>query len=351
VALVFALVGFRLGLNNRDSGVIDVGYAGVVGASRLIDGVLPYGHFPVAQGHPCGGRYADGTPVGYVQSNGRCETAIANGDTYGPAVYLAYVPAVAVFGWSGRWDSLPAAHVAACAFDVLAVLGLFVAGWRLADIRIGVLAAFAWAADPFTLYSLNMNSNDALVGALVAWTLAALAMPRVRGMLLAAAGLSKAAPLAMVPVFWRLRHRRRTAAGFALGAALMLAMLILQPSDWRLLWERTIGYQEGRVTPMSVWTLGDFHPGWIHLESAQRVLQVVVVAGVALLALVPRGGRDAAAVAALSGAAMIATQVVSSYWFFPYICWWLPAVVLGLLLPREGRYSAVSERAGVMLPT
>jgi Na+/proline symporter len=217
------------------------------------------------------------------------------------------------------------------------VLGLFVAGWRLADPRTGVMAAFAWAANPFTLYSLNMNSNDGLVGALVAWTLAALSLPRVRGLLLALAGFSKAAPFAMLPVFWRLRNRRKTFAGFAIGVLLMLAMLLLEPSDWKLLWERTVGYQAGRITPMSIWTLGDYHPGWPHIETAQRVAQIVAAVGVALLALLPRGRRDAAAVAALSGAAILATQLVASYWFYPYVCWWLPAVVLGLLLPRAGR--------------
>ena len=39
--------------------------------------------------------------------------------------------------------------------------------------------------------------------------------------------------------------------------------------------------------------------------------------------------------AALAAAAVIATQLVSSYWFYPYICWWLPLVLLGLLLPRH----------------
>ena len=128
IGLVFALMGFRLGLNNQDSNVIDVGYAGVAGASRLMDGVLPYGHMPNRDGHPCHGRYFNGDPVGYIQTDGRCESPIESGDTYGPAVYVAYVPAVAAMGWSGIWDRLPAAHVAASAFDILAVVGLFVAG-------------------------------------------------------------------------------------------------------------------------------------------------------------------------------------------------------------------------------
>jgi hypothetical protein len=53
--------------------------------------------------------------------------------------------------------------------------------------------------------------------------------------------------------------------------------------------------------------------------------------------VLPRGPKDAAQVAALAAAAVIATQMVASYWFYPYICWWLPLVLLGLLLPRSGR--------------
>ncbi len=28
--------------------------------------------------------------------------------------------------------------------------------------------------------------------------------------------------------------------------------------------------------------------------------------------------------AAFAGAVVIAVQFVASYWFYPYICWWLP---------------------------
>ena len=44
-ATVF-LTGFRIGLNVRTSNVIDVGYAGVIGANRIVSGQSPYGHFP-----------------------------------------------------------------------------------------------------------------------------------------------------------------------------------------------------------------------------------------------------------------------------------------------------------------
>ena len=336
IGLTFALMGFRLGLNNQNSNVIDVGYAGVVGASRIIHGQVPYGHFPQPEGTGCGGSYADGDPVGYVQPDHRCESPIANGDTYGPTVYLAYVPAVLAFGWSGRWDSLPAAHVAASAFDILAVVGLFVAGWRLRSPRAGVMMAFAWAANPFTAYTLNMNANDALVGAAVAWMLAVLSIPWLRGVLLAVAGFTKLGPLAMVPVFAGLRNRRATFLGFAAGAFALLSMLLFESHGLRVFWDRTLAYQSNRITPMSIWTLPNYHPGWPRLEGLQKMAQIVVGIGIGLMAFLPRRrNRDAVAVAALCGAAVIGVQMVASYWFYPYVCWWLPAVLVAFVLPRE----------------
>ena len=63
----------------------------------------------------------------------------------------------------------------------------------------------------------------------------------------------------------------------------------------------------------------------------------MVVLGCLLLAVRPRGRKDAVSVAALGGAALIATQIVASYWFYPYILWWLPLALVALLMPREGR--------------
>jgi len=90
-AVVF-LVGLRVGLNVLNSNVIDVGYAGVIGAHKLVHGQSLYGGWP---------------------------TDNASGDTYGPVAYYAYVPFLAIFGWSGKWDQLPASHGAAIAFDLL----------------------------------------------------------------------------------------------------------------------------------------------------------------------------------------------------------------------------------------
>ncbi|MHB8694310.1 MAG: hypothetical protein ACYDHH_23980, partial [Solirubrobacteraceae bacterium] len=103
VAIVF-LVGFRVGLNVTDSNVIDVGYAGVIGADKLTHDHHLYGGWP--SDNP-------------------------NGDTYGPVTYYTYIPANEIFGWSGAWDELPAAHAAAILFDLLTLVGLFFLGRRI----------------------------------------------------------------------------------------------------------------------------------------------------------------------------------------------------------------------------
>ena len=132
-ATVF-LGGFKVGLNVwGHSNVIDVGYAGPIGAQRIVNGQSPYGHFPVEDSRPkCPGALADreGEVRERIQTNGRCESANPNGDTYGPMSYIAYIPGYLMFGWSGHWDKLPAAHFTAIAFDLLCLIGLALVGWR-----------------------------------------------------------------------------------------------------------------------------------------------------------------------------------------------------------------------------
>ena len=112
VGLVF-LAAFRIGLNVADSNVIDVGYAGVIGADRIADGHQLYGD----------GFSGD----------------VERGDTYGPVNYLLYVPFEQALPWSGRWDDLPAAHGAAITFDLLALGGLLLLGRRMRPGREGTL--------------------------------------------------------------------------------------------------------------------------------------------------------------------------------------------------------------------
>ena len=118
-ATVF-LAGFRIGLNVRASNVIDVGYSGVIGAERIAHGQSPYGNFPIEGDRPaCGPADSTGEIRDRIQTNGRCEAADAQGDTYGPVSYEAYLPGYWSFGWSGKWDTLPAAHATSILWDLL----------------------------------------------------------------------------------------------------------------------------------------------------------------------------------------------------------------------------------------
>jgi hypothetical protein len=316
IALLF-LAGFRIGLNITDSNVIDVGYAGVVGADRIADGEPLY--------------------------EGRFPDNVKQGDTYGPANYLAYLPFEQALPWSGAWDDLPAAHAAAICFDLLTMLGLLVLGWRLRPgsgrgwqsegTALGVALAFAWAAYPYTLFSMNSNANDTLVAMLVTWALVALASPALRGGLVALAAAVKFAPLALAPLF-------ATAGGARLrGPLVFLAVLaavlaasflpFLPDGGLREIYDRTLGYQAGRDSPFSVWGL-EPGLGWLHTGVKAGAVGLAL-----LLAFLPRR-KDAVQVAALAAAALIAVQLAAEHWFYLYIVWFLPLALVALFAAQRG---------------
>jgi hypothetical protein len=299
IGLLF-LVGFRIGLNVADSNVIDVGYAGVIGADRLADGDELWGAFPKDNEH---------------------------GDTYGPVTYAAYVPFEQALPWSGRWDDLPAAHGAAIAFDLLCLGLLFLIGRRMRGPTVGIALAYGWAANPFTLYAMNCNVNDALVGGLVLGAIAAASSPAGRGALVALAGMAKFAPLALAPLF---ATYSRGVWRFALGAAAALVpclLLILGYGGLHEFYDRTLGFQASRGSPFSVWGLY----GW---DTAQAVVQGVGVLLAVAVAFLPRR-RDAVGLSALAAAVLIALQLGVTHWFYLYIAWFLGPVLIALLADAE----------------
>jgi hypothetical protein len=306
------LLGFRIALNVADSGVIDVGYAGVIGADRMTHGQAIWGSFP------------SDNPFG---------------DTYGPLNYLAYVPFELVLPWHGTWDDLPAAHAASIAFDLATVAGLFALGRKLAGNRLGVILGFAWVAYPFTDYALQSNSNDTLIAALLVWALVVFDSPFRRGLALAAAGLAKFAPLALVPLFATgergLLDRVGTATGsraglrgvayfsiaLVAGIALLLALPAVDPG-LASFYDRTLESQLDRDSPFSIW-------GQAELEWLQTTFKALAVGLAVLVAFVPRR-RSLPAIAALSAAILIAVQLTAEHWFYLYIPWFFGLLVTAL---------------------
>ncbi len=302
IAALF-LMGFRVGLNMADSGAIDVGYAGVVGADRIAHGEPVYDNFP-----------AD----------------VSQGDTYGPVNYLAYVPFEAIWPWHGSWDDLPAAHGAAVAFDLLSFALLLWLGIRIRPgpegRKLAATLAFGWAAYPYTAYALESNSNDTLVAALLIAVLLALARPAARGVLAALATLTKFAPLALAPLLATYRARPRTIVIFTSAFALTSALLLLWPAidpGLHTVYDRTIAYQADRDSPFSIW-------GQV---PSLEPLRIAILAATGLMSLafafVPKH-KTLTQVAALSAALLIALQLTAQHWFYLYIVWFYPLLLVAM---------------------
>jgi hypothetical protein len=339
-ATVF-LVGFRVGLNVEASNVIDVGYSGVIGAERIVhEGRAPWGHFPVEDDlKACGPADSAGETRERIQTNGRCESANPEGDTYGPVAYESYIPGYLALGWSGKWDSLPAAHFTAIAFDLLTLLGLWLVGLRLGGARAAATLAFAWAAYPFTQYVSNSNTNDALVPCFLVWGLWLASAPASRGALAALSGLTKLASLVVAPLWLTYPGRRpgrRAVAGFVLATLAAFSIVLLEPSplhELRVFWDRTFGFQVGRHSPFSLWDWRQYHAsGLPDLHLVQRVLQAVLVAGALAAAFLPRR-KTPLQLAALTAALLAGFELVLTYWLYTYIPWFFPFAAVALLAP------------------
>jgi hypothetical protein len=334
IAALF-LVGFRVGLNVADSGAIDVGYAGVVGADRIAHGEQLYDNFP---------------------------EDVSQGDTYGPVNYYAYVPFERIWPWSGSWDDLPAAHGAAVFFDLATFALLLWLGLRIRPgpegRKLGATLAFGWAAYPYTAYVLESNSNDSLVALLLVATLLVLARPAARGVMACLATLTKFAPALLAPMLMTYRPEEAaiesgSSAGgtdeggvedslarsappssvtgpavatfvvaFLLTGIVLLAWPAITPG-LHLFYDRTIAYQANRDSPFSIW-------GQV---SGLEPLRVGIAVAVALLALAlafrPRA-KTLTQVAALGAALLIGAQLTAEHWFYLYIVWFYPLLLVAM---------------------
>jgi hypothetical protein len=365
-ATVF-LAGFRVGLNlvaerGEDSTrVIDVGYAGVIGAQRIANGEAPYGHMPV-QGNlkRCGAADAEGEVRDRIQTNGRCESSNPTGDTYGPVAYFAYLPGLALFGWEGKWDDLPAAHFTTIAFDVLVLIGLALVGKRFGGVRLAATLPFAWAAYPFTQYTSNSNSNDAIAPALLVFGFWLAASPVGRGVFAALSSWVKFASLLIVPLWAsypdalrRPRTKAVFACAFGLVSLLVFWVLLLEPTPLeaaRMFYNRTFASQFERESPFSIWDWGQYHADGIpDLEAVQRMLIPAVGLFSLVLFFVPRQ-KSPLQLAALTAAVLIAFELVLTHWFYVYLPWFLPFVVFAVVAPAA-RSRARDRPAGELALT
>ena len=343
IGLAVFVGGFKIGLNYRGgSNVIDVGYAGVIGAQRIAAGEVPYGNFP-EEGDlkACGPADAAGEIRDRIQRNGRCESANPLGDTYGPVAYEAYLPGYGLFGWSGKWDSLPAVKFTSVLFDFLCLLGMALVGLRYGGPLLAGVLALAWSAFPFTTYVLMSNTNDTIVPVFLIWGFLFASRAWARGVGVALSGWTKFATLVVAPLWLtypgpvrRPRPALAFAAGFVVASVAALSILLLDAHPIQAaqtFYERTLKTQVTRESPFSLWDWAQYHARGIpDLHVVQWLLEGLLVVGAVAAAFFP-SRKSPLQLAALTGALLIGFELVLTHWFYLYIPWFFPFVAYAVL--------------------
>jgi hypothetical protein len=319
LGLVYAMVT----VSSTDS--VDVIYAVMEGATRLIHGVLPYGHMP---------------------------PGIIHGDTYPILSYALYAPVALVSPVNTLWDSvdiglgvaaLAAFVVAWAVFRVTAgaaarrlLGGGRRGGGRSAEAEeAGLRAALAWLAFPPLLITASTGTTDVLLAAMLAVAVLLWRRPAACNGLLAAAGWFKLAPFALLLVSLApLRGRRLVTSIAVIGAVSAIPVAILLalggvsgPSEMA----HAVAYQFSRGSLQSVWSA-------LGIERLQPLGQACVlglIAGAAVkLRQDPELGRDRTRMAGLVAAILIGLQLAADYWAFLYLVWVVPLACSALLADR-----------------
>jgi Glycosyltransferase family 87 len=323
--IVVALVYLMVGVSSPDA--VDVIYAVMEGATRLIHGVLPYGHMP---------------------------PGIIHGDTYPILSYALYTPLALVAPVNSVWDSVDGGLT-------VAVLGALAAAWavfrtisgprrrsgtrRPVEVEeVGLRAALGWLAFPSLLITVSTGTTDVVVAAMLAFAVLLWRRPTLCTGMLAVAGWFKLAPFALLPVSLApLRGRRlvRALAAIALVSAPMLALLFALgglhgPADML----HSVSYQFTRGSEQSVWSalgIDGVQP------FAQGCVLGLIAAAVVKLRLEPALAGDRTRMAALTAAILLGLQLSADYWAFLYLAWIMPMAGVSLLADRGGAAEAVQD--------
>ncbi|HEY6551022.1 MAG TPA: hypothetical protein VIY71_07480, partial [Solirubrobacterales bacterium] len=120
---------------------------------------------------------------------------------------------------------------------------------------------------------------------------------------------------------------------FVLTAALLLVWPAMDPG-LHTVYDRTIAYQAGRDSPFSIWG----QVAW--LEPARIAILATVAAMAILFAFRPKE-KKLSQVAALGVALLIGVQLTMHHWFYLYIVWFYPLLLVAMA-SREGRSGVVS---------
>jgi hypothetical protein len=154
--------------------------------------------------------------------------------------------------------------------------------------------------------------------------------PIRRGAIVGLAAAAKFFPAILLPLVLAgrgagdRRNWRKTLVGFVIAAAGPVA-LFLPSGGLSFMWQRTLGYQLSRTDIFSAWAL---HPSLAPIKLAIEGGGVILAL---LVAFRPRGPRTLSQVSALACALIVAVQMPALHWFYLYIVWFLPVLLVAVL--------------------
>jgi hypothetical protein len=125
------------------------------------------------------------------------------------------------------------------------------------------------------------------------------------------------------------QKRWRFAVAFGVTAIAVLAWPAIDPG-LPTFYERTIAYQAGRNSPFSIWG----QVGWLE---PVRIAILAAVAAMALLFAFRPKEKKLTQVAALGAALLIGVQLTMHHWFYLYIVWFYPLLLVAMA--SQGRVS------------
>lgn len=321
-ALVLALALIYLMVGISSPAPVDVAYAVMEGATKLVHGVLPYGHLP---------------------------GDVVHGDTYPLLSYVLYVPIALIAPVTSTWNSVDAA-LAVAALAALAtawVLFRYAGGVTRAHagrVRRRVKApaeqqealrlALAWLAFPPLLAIVSSGTTDVVMALMLVVAILLWWRPAASSGLVAAAAWFKLAPLALLPIWLAPQRGRRLAASLAavggVSAVMVGTLLALGGLHGPVAMIHAMSYQFARGSPQSVWSALDV-PGLQPV--CEAALLGFVAAAAVRLRREPQLGEDPARIAALAAAVLIGLELASSYWAFLYLAWFAPLLCLSIHEP------------------
>jgi hypothetical protein len=303
LALAFVIV------TVTSTGESDIAFASVAGATRIIDGGVPYGHLP---------------------------HELLHGDTYPFLAYVSYVPGALLVPVHDSFDDLTGSLL-------VAAVAAIVAAVAIARVHGRLRGPIMWLAFPPLLVTASAGRNDVVAAALVAWALALPAAAACSSTLLGAAAWVKLAPVAALPVWlarFRGRELYRAIAGVAILSLAALALLVALGGTGAVGdMADALTFQLQRGSPFSLWAQLGF-------EAGQRICQAAVISGIVVATLATMRDRALAAdlrrVAGMCAAILVGLQLSANYWTYAYLVWAFPFIAFALLpTPRRSQPSAL----------